>query len=56
VFWLIIVYSVTRYSRPLAGTQWLHNLPLTSLVGTVSWLTVLMALLAISVRSRQQNT
>jgi hypothetical protein len=55
VCWLGIVYSVTRFTRTMADSQWLHNLPLTSLVGTVSWLTVLVALLAISVRSRQNR-
>jgi hypothetical protein len=56
VFWLLIGFLAVHYFHSMPDRAWLRTLPLPFLVGSVSWLTVLAALLAISVRSRQKTT
>jgi hypothetical protein len=54
VFWLLVSFLVVYYYRTAAHPNWLDSLLFPYLVGTISWLTVITALLALIYQSKRK--
>lgn len=55
VFWLTVSFMATDYFVSTTQAGWLGKSPFPVITGTVSWLTVIIALLGLGLRCRQSS-
>ncbi len=55
VFWLVVTFGLVQYYKISGYQDWMHGLILPYVVGAISWVSVIVALLATGIRSKLQN-